>query len=605
MKKLLMFIFTILVISNLYGHDRDYIQWWIYNHGDYTKTEGKNDPLVKQASDVFKRVKNAADKAEARIPRLFIINTKGNPYALALPDGSIVINPTTLNMCYEGTKKGEGDRRLAFILGHELAHLANKDFMHRESFLALRKYGDKKAREELIKYFELSNPEKAKEFKKRELYADQKGTIYATMAGYRIGSLFWGENNFLRYWAEQIGMGYVYDETFGHPAMEKRVQFVRTHLKAVLDKVELFRAGVLLFQAGSYRDSAAAFLEFSKVYPAREVFNNIGACYLNLAVRHLYLKFSDDYFSFRLSTAIDYSTGAELLHLRGEGDYLKDKEISRYLDKAEDFFKLAAERDHLDRACRYNLTAVSILKKEYAEALAVCSDILKINPGDADALNNKAVAFYNYGREEDVETTQKAIQLLQKANKIDPGNFKVLYNLASIKQKRERRAGARLYWEKYLNLSYTPKDNYYNYVYEKLHKTAPPKPEERTGFPKLPAGISFKDTFSIIKKRWGKEDVKEFKLGNAESENSDSWLINLQVIVKNNVRVLALDGTIEMVEKEYSPLENLPEILKRFGQPQKVVCHSNGNFYVYKDKGFSIKEINGKVRSYIWFEKDF
>lgn len=607
MRKSIILLITILITANLYGHNRDYIQWWIYNHGDYSKTEGKNDPLVKQAAAVFERVKNAADKAEARIPRLFIIDTRGKPYALALPDGSIVINPTTLSICYQGLEKEEGDLRLAFVLGHELAHLANKDFIHMEAFRALQKHGDDIIRGELSEYIKppLNKNEKVKEQRKRELLADQKGVLYAVLAGYNISNIFDRKNKFLRSWVDQSGVGNFYDDDPNHPAMRKRIHFVRSQLKAVIEKIELFRAGVLLFQAGSIRDSADAFLEFSKIYPAREVFNNIGACYLILTMRHLYLKFSNNYFSFRLSTAIDYSTGAELLHVRQGWDYLKDKDIARNIDKAEEYFKLAVARDRYDRASRYNLTVVSILKQEYAEALALCNDILKEKPDDVDALNNKAVAFYSYGRAEDVETTQKAIQLLQKANEIDPGNFNVLYNLASIKQKRERRAGARLYWEKYLKLSTVPRDDYYDHVYKKLYKTDPPKPAGRTGFPRPPAGICIRDSFSIIEKRWSKEEVKAFKLGNTGSENNSSWLINLQVIVKNNIRVLALDGTIEIIEKEYSPGEPLSETLKRFGQPQKIVSHANGSFYVYKDKGFSIKEIDGKVRSYIWFEKDF
>jgi hypothetical protein len=47
------------------------------------------------------------------------------------------------------------------------------------------------------------------------------------------------------------------------------------------------------------------------------------------------------------------------------------------------------------------------------------------------------------------------------------------------------------------------------------------------------------------------------------------------------------------------------EILKTFDPPQQVVRHTGGSFYVYKDKGFSFKEIDGKIRSCIWFEKGF
>lgn len=605
MKKTILLLISLALIYNLYGQNSDYTRWWIYNYGDYAKTEGKNDPRVKWGEKVFERLNNAADKAAGRIPRLHIINKKGTPYALAVPDGGIIINPTAIYICYNGVDREEGDRRLSFIIGHELAHLANKDFMHREAFLVLRKYGDEKAQDELVEYFKLTEPEKAKECKKKELLADKNGAFYSAMAGYDISRLFGKKNDFFHHWAKQTGIGSIYDEDPKHPSIEKRVHFIRTQLEAVVKQTDLFRAGVLLFHMESYHDSAAAFFEFSKAYPAREVFNNIGGCYLNLALRHLYLKFNEEYYKFMFSTAIDYSTSAELLQIRGEGDYLKDKEISNYINKAEEYFKRAAARDLHDRTCRYNLTAALIIKKEYAEALSKCSDILKKNPNDVYAMNNKAIAFYYYGKEEDLETTQKAIGILKKAHKLKPGNVAVLYNLASLKQKRERRAGAKLYWEKYLKMPTIPKDNFYYYVYKKLNGTDPTKIEKAGDFPVRPGGISLGEDFSRVEKRWGKENVREYKLGSSENENNDGWFINLQLINKQGVRVLALDGMVEIIEREFSPPENTAGMLKRFGSPQRIVRHSSGNFYVYQDKGFSIKEINGKIRSAIWFEKEF
>jgi len=605
MRKVLIFLLIMWAGYNLYGHNKDYTQWWIYNHGDYAKTQGKNDPRVKWANEVFEQVKNAADKAEGRLPRLFIISTKKGPYALSLPDGGIIITPTTLDICYEGIDRVDGDHRMAFILGHELAHLGNKDYMHREAFLALKEHGDEKAQKELVGYFKLPDPEKAKAFKKRELLADQKGALYAAMAGYDISELFGKKNNLLQYWAKQVGIAYAYDDNPFHPSLQKREQFIRSQLKAVVKKVELFRAGVLLYQMGNHHDSAAAFLEFSKAYPAREVFNNLGACYFNLAMHHLYLKYREVYYKFRISTPIDYSTTAAAIQPRGEADYLKDKDIARYLNKAENHFRRAVEKDQHDRTCRYNLAAVLILTKEYAGAQAVCDLILKKDPQDINALNNKAIAFYYYGKEEDLDTTQKAIQTLEKAHQLEPNNFEVLYNLASLKQERKRMAGAKRYWEKYLNLSTTPKDNFYMHISKKIKGTFPSKLKEKAVSPQMPEGIRLGEDFSRIVKKWGKKHTREFKLGIEEDVDNESWYLNLQVMVKENVRVVALDGTVEIVEWKLSPVKGISGALKRFGPPQKVVRHSGGSFYIYDEKGFSIKEVAGNIRSYIRFQKNF
>ncbi|HLP46159.1 MAG TPA: tetratricopeptide repeat protein [Candidatus Kapabacteria bacterium] len=588
------FLFLLLQFV-LYSQNSDYTQWWIYNHGDYANTEGKNDPRVKWAFEIFEQVKNVADKAEARLPRLFIIKTRGN-LAQELPDGGIIIDPGTLSLCYDDVGKEQGNSRLAFILGHELAHLANKDYLHSEAFSALQKYGGNKNKEELVEDLKKTD-------KNKELLADQKGAMYAAMAGYKIDTLLAEKDNFLLYWAKQTGITNSAGDS-QHPAMQDRAQFTRTQLRSVFKQVELFKAGVLLYQVGNFHDAATAFTEFSKVYAAREVFNNIGACYLNLALDLIHLKYGEEYYRFRPSLTIDYSTTAERLHPRGESDYLKDKDISTNINKAEEYFELAVARDAHDRACRYNLAAAAIFKKEYAEAMAVCDDILKKDPHDIDALNNKAIAFYYYGQNEDMDTTQKTIQTLETAHRLKPSSAEILYNLASLKEKRNRLSGAKLYWEKYLNLNTAPRDNFYCHAYKKLYGKSPSRGTVSAVVPRMPGGIALGEDFAIIEKKWGKNYCETYKLGSDSNANNDDWSINLQVMVKNNIRLLALDDTVELVEKELNAaeIEGIDKVLKKLGTPGKIVRHTGGNFYIYKDRGFSIKEIEGKACSIIWFE---
>ena len=234
MKKSFLLLLTLVVLSiyHVGGNNTDsrvHTGWWIYNHNDYAKTGGKHDPRVKWAFDVFQRVKTAADKTGDRFPRLVIIDTRGEPYALAVPDGGIIINPITLDTCY-GSGRTEGDRRLAFILGHELAHLVNKDFMHREAFLALKKHGNEKANQEISKHFHLSKPGKARERRLKELMADRYGMLYASMAGYDIAGLFEKGNDFFIYLANKLGTGNVYGENDKYPSLKDRANFIEGYL---------------------------------------------------------------------------------------------------------------------------------------------------------------------------------------------------------------------------------------------------------------------------------------------------------------------------------------------------------------------------------------
>jgi tetratricopeptide (TPR) repeat protein len=662
MNKFLFLLLTLSLIFSLYGSNKDHISWWRFNYGDYTTTKGKNDPRVKKAFDVFNRVKNAADKTAVRIPRLFIINAESGLYTMALPDGIIIINPVILDICYANSNKKVGDSRLAFIIGHQLASLANEDLLYRHFFAHLKRYADKKAQKELAEYFIPNQREKDYEYKKRVLLADYRGALYAAMAGYNMNKLFLEKDNFFTHWAKQAGIG-MYDEFFTHPSLNKRLEFIRAQLQGLANQVELFKAGVLFFQKGNYYDGASAFRGFSKVYPSREVLNNIGACYLNLALRRLQMFSIGDYYRFRLSTTIDstttseaFHTGDEIaylrnktnpvqkvlgniwkyslnialnqlniklfqynqpfrvsstlyftssggtMHSRAEGDYLNDKVISLFLNKAVEYFRYAAARDKFDRACRYNLAAALILKKEYAKAKDQCDDILKLDPEDVKALSNKAIAFYYYGKEEGLETTGKAIQLLIKANQSEPDNYEVLYNLASLERNRKRLSGAKLYWEKYLKLPNIPRDNYYNYICNVLGKKKPPPSIQTTRLPALPKEVQLGEESAPLLEKWKGETVRKYKVGSDES-STGSWIANLQVITKQNLRILSWDGFIVLVEQELIRPGDPVKQLERFGPPRKVIRHTAGTFYIYEEKGFSLKEVDGMVCSYIWFNK--
>jgi len=77
-----------------------------------------------------------------------------------------------------------GDSRLAFLIGHELAHLAKDDFWHGSAFAAVSSYKD----ETQVRRILTSQLEKtggSLDFvKTQELQADSYGIIYMTMAGY-------------------------------------------------------------------------------------------------------------------------------------------------------------------------------------------------------------------------------------------------------------------------------------------------------------------------------------------------------------------------------------------------------------------------------------
>ncbi len=600
---LLIIVFS---IKPIHSQNSDYSPWWIYYHGDYAQTEGKKNPRVKWAYRVFERLKEVADKPEGAIPMLYIVNTTQGNYAMALPDGGIIINPETLRICYEGVPRDYGDSRLAFILGHELAHLANKDYGLYEVYRLIETYGDQKTQRDFKRHFKFSaeNLGLSGSSGDKEFLADKNGCLYASMAGYNIKILNREKDNFFYYWAKQAHLD-VSSSKNRRPSIKKRVEFLRTQLSAIGRHMELFRAGVLLYQIGSYQDAAAAFKQFSLVYPSSEVFNNLGACYLSQALDLIRIRYNAYYYEFRFSIPIDYSSSANDFSSRGDNQYLKDKEIVRYIDKSLEYFKLAVARDPIRGQCRYNLSIALILKAEYAASMAISDEILKRRPKDVLALNNKAIAFYYYGQKEGLDVSQKIISTLEDALKIDSSKVEILYNLGSIKEARKRNSGARFYWEKYLKHPLTPRDNFYTYIYRKLYEKLPPMMVRQNRIPQPPSWVHPGDSFGQVVKNAGKNKQEMFTLGASQDGNGDNWSIQLQVMVKDSVRVLALGDTVELIEHQLNPIEEIAQIGKIYGIPPHIIRSSDGNFYLYKDRGFSIREKNGKVCSFIWFERGF
>jgi tetratricopeptide (TPR) repeat protein len=587
-----------------------YSQWWLKEYGDYANSyKGKKDSRVKEAENIFKKLSNIAEIGGGGRSRLFIIDTEGQPFALAIRDGNIIISKKALDICYTGVDKKKGNQRMAFILGHELAHQANKDFMHQEAFYALKQYANEKAMEKIKKMFNLDEIEKSKECRQKELMADRMGAFYAFMAGFDISDLLNKKDAFFSIWAGQSGVKNFYDAHGDYPSLQSRIDFIQAQLKDVVYQLKLFKAGVLLYQRGSLFDAAAVFSEFLKTYLAREVFNNIGACHLNIALRRLMILAPTELCRFRISTTIDSTTTAEAMEVNLKGTqrglgYLNDEIFLRHISEAERFFKIAVEKDPDNKASRLNLSAALILRADYAAV----QSLLKNDEKDVKLLNNKAIAFHYYGQMVGLDTTQDAIQYLQEAHEIDSHDFEVVYNLASIKAERKRMAGAKKFWEKYLELS-PPRDMFYRNVCDKLGRKCPTRSSKKENPPGIGINIDIGKTKPDVEKILKKAVSYSFKVGSGGTQikkknNEDEYytLIDLEVKVAGNYRILLLDEMVELIERQLEPDKSLQEMLSTYGPPDNIVRHTTGNFYVYESKGFSFKEVGGKVQAFTWFE---
>jgi len=462
MKKLIVItLFIILFTTASAGigfavSPEEQIKWLIDLFGELTVTD---EPLVSRVQDVFERVRAAADKRDSCDPKLLIIREADDPWALCLEDGAIVLTQKGLDICYKNVDKKTGDSRVAFVLGHELAHLAKDDFWDWQAFKTVRRFGPgpKAVREILSLLATSENIEDMNRVRKirmrKELQADSYGLLYAAMAGYDPRAIADEGRNFLREWVEQITgeVAYIKESSQGgifHPPPEIRAELLLAQMKSVDDARELFHIGVRLYQVGNYSEALAFLKTFQKKFPCREVLNNIGLCHYQLAIRALAEYDSEKVCWWKPSVIVDTETLAGVFRGKDQAKRIFKKEMR----EAIRYFKKACEKDAYYVPARVNISAAHIMTEEYNKATSSLEDALKLRKDDRDALNNQAIAMYEFLSKVKKDYSEETVRALKDLTEKHPKFADAWYNLARVLSERNRTREAGDAWRAYLRL---------------------------------------------------------------------------------------------------------------------------------------------------------
>lgn len=407
----------------------------------YGEVPAEEDPQVARAHQVFAHVRAVADKNTKRLPKLVVVDSPNDPWAIALPDGHIVLSKSALAICHQQTTAVEAEARLAFVLGHELAHLAHDDFWHHEvhSFLATHASTDRLAR--LVR----SRPQ---ETEARELSADDKGFIYAAIAGYSVERLLGdepGKPPFLNFWMQQTHARI----QSSHPSAQDRTALLRRRLQNLQDKLGFFEFGVRLSHF-DYCDDAVYFLrEFQKVFPGREVLNNLGYCYLQLARQEMAPERAYFYW---MPLLLDGETRA-IVSTRSGRSSLKslnqaaNGKAEGYLTEALEYLERATKADPGYVPARLNLAVAALYLGRPHQARAVLAEARELAPENLALQGLDAVGLYEQsGAGLDLWPT--AIAKLKKLVAKPDVPESLLFNLARLLTVRPRPQEARSYWNR-------------------------------------------------------------------------------------------------------------------------------------------------------------
>ncbi|MEI6205762.1 MAG: M48 family metalloprotease [Desulfuromonadales bacterium] len=421
------------------------LQWWKNNYMELTAQEDVRVNYVKQ---VFLKVRAVTDKSSGKMSDLAILKDFKSPYAAALPGGGIVLSWKALKTCYDNVSRAKGDARIAFIIGHELAHLSKDDFWHLQTFASIKEFaGGGQAGRELADFIRQTSDAgtglQAKlSSKSKELQADDYGIVYMAMAGYdpRVIVDIDG-TNFFREYVSQVTSATAYDAP-SHPTVDQRAEIVRTKLAAVAGEIDLFNVGVRYFQAGRYYEAATYLKQFSESFPSREVYSNIGLAHYQLALESLYKCDPKQAYRYQLPLILDTTTLAPPLRTRSSYQTVhcnQDEEFRLEISEAITYLELARERDSRYMPALINLSSAYLIAGKASSAMAAADDALKLNRNSPEATIMKAISLHRFGMENQVtNASDKALTMLDTMKDDTLNRTKALYNKAGIESELGR-----------------------------------------------------------------------------------------------------------------------------------------------------------------------
>lgn len=530
----------------------DHAGWWIEHYG---VVDAGDDARVRRAGGVFERVAAAADKNGKRFPSLVVLQRKAGLFATALPDGTVLLTPDGLELCYAGVAAPTGDARLAFVLGHELSHLARDDFWHGFAAAATPQAAE--------------TPEAQHG---RELQADSYGLLFMSVAGYPASAVVSSGGSFLEDWARRARSG---GAAGSHPAAPDRSERLRQQLLAVEERLDLYRTGVRLQQLGRPLD-ALLFLEaFQAELPSREVFGAIGLSHFELALRAFAACDPAGARRYRLPTVADPEPRGGRATLRGAGDECRESAaFRRWSHEAVRHLEHATQLDATYAPARVNLASALLLAGQPARALAAAESALESAPRSVEARIAKALALHLYGADSGIETAGFALDLLQALQREQPDDPTTAYNIAALLDARQRPAAARVAWEAFLGLE--PAGPWAAAARQRLGLAPPARSPGPTLAPPVALGPVTR--------------ASEAQLRGLRRRAFDLGGVSAAVYEGGTLRIVTLDESVEIVEERLGRPVALEAMRAGLGSALREQRTPAGLLVVYSRLALDVRE---------------
>lgn len=415
----------------------------------YTVVDAKSGEHIAAVHKIFDTVTAAAGTRPGVIPQLLVI--KETPYGfnlpVSLPDGGIVISLDIIERIF--AEPGDAESKLAFIFGHELAHLYSEDFWHVQFFRLLTLYDAGNSNEQTFQTGYRAFLDNREELIKKELFADEQGLLYMTLARYNPAVIVESKRyqSFFDEWNRRIAV--LHSEKYGPLIPESaRSRAVSARLQHIAEQSVLYRLGLLFFIANDYEKAVRLFEEYSLTFPGREVYHNLALSHHFAAVsRHTPESFVERAVPLKFSFMLDPT---ERLFLNSTRDAVDgDKRFyDEHLGKAIEYYKRCIQLDPGYLPAYINLATAQIGAGNYYSAIGHLMDLEKQTaPANryllAALYNNLGIAFQLIGEQDKARDYFRAAM-----DKYDSADAR--YNLARYWHLLGDDGKAGRYWKQFL-----------------------------------------------------------------------------------------------------------------------------------------------------------
>lgn len=513
-----------------------------------------------------------------------VIVTDQNPWAKALDDDNIVMSSAAIDLIYSHADVDASDAWLAFILGHELAHITNADLWHRSQQVRRSDSSDPLLDSVYEEIF--SSGHNINHTRDRELKADLDGFFYATLAGYNTALLFdpvEGGKTLLERWPDRNS------DNGTHRSGTVRMKFLEEEFDRLQKDVAFFESGLKLAHFGKYEDALLLFRKFQTQYPSAEVMNNLAYLYIQLARKNMPAHLAYRYW---FPALLEVNSGLPSYATpRTYGDSFSPQ-VTGYLKKAVSLLtRTPGQKKGLPQYL--NLIVAYWYLDETSKARAVIDEALVQFPANEQLSSMGAMVIFRHGKP-DADTWADAKNILETLIANGNTDNNIRFNLARLLSDRRRYGEAKKHWAHLVAHADSVATPFLAIACVMLngdHDCV----SKRTGLPAVPITVSIGSDIGepAIKKilgAWSRtsELIQGVQVDLYQHETGDS--------------IIALDNVVEIYTLGNSPWHTRDKLAAVTGLPDNVTQMMNGSLLSFTDDWSAL--IKGDLVSELWVIRD-